>query len=672
MIVPPHRTASIFVRVALALATAASLPLVALAQWIPNGVALCGSCDPAYTKAVSDGAGGVYANWQSNSDYTRSFAQHLAGDGSRVSGWPAAGLRIDHGDGTQTRPGYLVSDGAGGALMSMDSDPGGFTVYLRRVLPDGSFPPLWPVGGARAVAGPANHSGSVAETVLDGQGGTLMGFEYDSSGTLIRAQHVGADGLPLPGWPLNGIGLAPMATGFQLFPATATDDSGGAYVFWEDYRPNGAVANGDIYAQRIRGDGSIAPGWPVTGLPICTAPTQQTWYHGEPAVSDGVGGAYTAWTDFRNRTAPPNQFVQGDIYLAHVRRDGTFPSGWPVNGLGVAVDPGVYEAKQLDDLIGDGLGGAFVAWEGGPGGVRVQRVLANGTVAPGWTPNSGARMSTFSDYFDEAVMCTDGVGGVYVAATAENVGVVYIQHLTATGQIAAGWSATGTPLVTGADDAFHPSICSDGRGGAIVVWADARPTGFSCRAALFPGDGATPVLMSLVSALALSDRIDLSWSVELAPGSHVTLERSTNADSWSELATLSPDGDGRVAYSDRAVAASARYGYRLAWGAAGAEQRGGETWVQMPAAQLALAGLRPNPATGADLKVAFTLTSADPASLELMDIAGRRVVAREVGALGAGPHVEPLAANQRVAPGMYWLRLSQGKRSLVAKAVVVR
>src|SRR5260370_3009161 len=101
------RIASILTRIALVLVIAPSVPLTAWAQWIPNGVALCDSCDPAYTQAASDGAGGVYASWQDNPDYTRIFAQHLAADGTRVPGWPSAGLRVDHGDGTQTRPGYM-------------------------------------------------------------------------------------------------------------------------------------------------------------------------------------------------------------------------------------------------------------------------------------------------------------------------------------------------------------------------------------------------------------------------------------------------------------------------------------------------------------------------------------------------------------------------------------
>ena len=69
------------------------------------------------------------------------------------------------------------------------------------------------------------------------------------------------------------------------------------------------------------------------------------------------------------------------------------------------------------------------------------------------------------------------------------------------------------------------------------------------------------------------------------------------------------------------------------------------------------------------LSVAFTLPRAEPATLELLDIAGRQVVAREVGSLGPGSHLIRLGECGCTPPGMYWLRLSQAGRSLVKRAV---
>ena len=89
------------------------------------------------------------------------------------------------------------------------------------------------------------------------------------------------------------------------------------------------------------------------------------------------------------------------------------------------------------------------------------------------------------------------------------------------------------------------------------------------------------------------------------------------------------------------------------------------------ASGFALAGLRPNPAVR-DLSVAFTLPDASPAKIEVLDIAGRIVLAREVGTLGAGSHTLNLGAGRSFPPGVYLLRLTQGGRTLTARGAVIR
>src|SRR5206468_2157469 len=64
--------------------------------------------------------------------------------------------------------------------------------------------------------------------------------------------------------------------------------------------------------------------------------------------------------------------------------------------------------------------------------------------------------------------------------------------------------------------------------------------------------------------------------------------------------------------------------------------------------------ISPNPAGGA-LTVTFVLPDARPARLEVLDLAGRRLLARDVS--HAGEHVEQLGA---LAPGVYVVRVMQG------------
>jgi hypothetical protein len=87
--------------------------------------------------------------------------------------------------------------------------------------------------------------------------------------------------------------------------------------------------------------------------------------------------------------------------------------------------------------------------------------------------------------------------------------------------------------------------------------------------------------------------------------------------------------------------------------------------------RLALEGARPNPARGA-MRVWFTLPSLEPATLDVVDVAGRRVLRRNIGSLGAGSHAVTLDGTQALRPGLYFLNLIQGSRSLSSRVAVVR
>ena len=465
-----------------------------------------------------------------------------------------------------------------------------------------------------------------------------------------------------------------MRVGTAGWDYAAPDDSGGAIAVWEDARNIDPYSpwpqNIDLFAARIRGDGSLAPGWPTSGLPVCTAPNAQVFFNGhQPVVPDGAGGIYAAWVDFR--TAPPNVPCGGVIMVTHLRPDGTLAPGWPADGLAISdnLDP------YTDDVASDDLGGVFVVWESGGYGTHVQHVLANGSLAPGW-PAGGVSPTSSFDYTYDARLCSDGAGGVYVAFFDQNKSVVYLQHLTANGQVEPGWPATGV-LPSLVSSMQYPRLCSDGAGGVIVVWSDGRLDGsgnaaYSVRAQHYSAGGVpTAVDVSLISAQALADRVELAWMLAQA-GTSVTLERQVESDGWTTLASLSPDGTGKVTYVDHDVVPGARYGYRLNWTESGSPRQGGETWVEVPRVLLTLAGLRPNPGVSANLQVAYSLADGSPATLELIDVAGRRVASREVGGLGAGAHVVPLDPSVRLAAGLYWLRLTQGGHSLVARAVVAR
>jgi hypothetical protein len=86
--------------------------------------------------------------------------------------------------------------------------------------------------------------------------------------------------------------------------------------------------------------------------------------------------------------------------------------------------------------------------------------------------------------------------------------------------------------------------------------------------------------------------------------------------------------------------------------------------------RLAVAGFRPNPAAGVP-SIAFSLPGRESARIEVFDIAGRRVLEREIAGAAPGERVMPLGG-ARLDGGVYLLRVTQGARSVSARGVVLR
>jgi len=188
----------------------------------------------------------------------------------------------------------------------------------------------------------------------------------------------------------------------------------------------------------------------------------------------------------------------------------------------------------------------------------------------------------------------------------------------------------------------------------------------------FPGTapgGPTAVEVSLVSADAGPQGVRVVWS--LTGGAAVTVERRTEATAWAAIASRTPDGMGRIAFADPDVIADTRYGYRLSFVEQGTTRTAGETWIDVPRPALALPGLTPNPST-TGFRVAFRLANSAPATLEVFDVRGRRVVQQDVGGLAVGDHTVDLTHDAVFAPGLYWLRLTQNGEVRTARGAVVR
>src|SRR5688572_25341733 len=81
-------------------------------------------------------------------------------------------------------------------------------------------------------------------------------------------------------------------------------------------------------------------------------------------------------------------------------------------------------------------------------------------------------------------LCTDGASGAYIVwneETADDRGNVFLQRVTAEGEIAPGWPATGLRLGSDPRKEFARNLAPDMQGGAYVVWTTSSTSGLQYR-----------------------------------------------------------------------------------------------------------------------------------------------------------------------------------------------
>jgi hypothetical protein len=184
-------------------------------------------------------------------------------------------------------------------------------------------------------------------------------------------------------------------------------------------------------------------------------------------------------------------------------------------------------------------------------------------------------------------------------------------------------------------------------------------------------DTATPTLASLIGTEVRDGHVLLSWYSGNSDAGPMSLYRRYVPGAWEKIATLRANGAGHLDYDDANVLSYGTYDYRLGIMVGSEEVYAGEVRVDIAGAnKLQLSRIAPNP-TVQGLTVRFTLPSAAPAALDVVDLSGRNVLSRQVGTMGPGQHQLDLT-REKFAPGVYWVRLSQGGRISSAKAIVLR
>jgi hypothetical protein len=302
------------------------------------------------SQIASDQAGGVYLGWV---EYTggRNFPKYLqriAPTGEPAAGWPPAGLLLSASWGGGMA---LTEDGLGGVYLAWTGHPptteSEARVLVHRVTSAGTPHPSWPTGGV--VLGEIGSYST--QLVTDGAAGLYAAWTPDvmcARAACIAcpcpsptfASHLSPEGALVPGWPAAGIQ-------FGDYGAVASDAAGGLLVGTTSFEWSDAQVATRALAARVHPDGTPADGWSLSGNPVCSERRQQ----GTPSLrSDGLGGAFAAWIDYRT--------FEPVLYVSRLTA-GSVAAGWPETGsIGApaAVSP-VFPA-----LVSGNAGDAFVVW----------------------------------------------------------------------------------------------------------------------------------------------------------------------------------------------------------------------------------------------------------------------------------------------------------------------
>src|SRR5688572_14728092 len=240
-------------------------------------------------------------------------------------------------------------------------------------------------------------------------------------------------------------GFVACASGTAGPPFAVPADSGDVLLLWADSRvPRG------IYAQRLRSDGSVYPGWPADGRLVTTDVSDLSL----AACTDGEGGAY-----FLRR--PPGSPELQLVRLTRITGTGAFASGWTEAGVVVGGDEQVQGFTLAPDASGGAVFTVRTYFNGMAADLQIGtagRVSPTGAVVsrnlPGW------RSGNFAPGIVGSVAFADGLGGFVAAWNDAPAPEFYAQR----------WDAAG--IKQWPDSLVSPHmdfLVADGLGGMYLV-----------------------------------------------------------------------------------------------------------------------------------------------------------------------------------------------------------
>jgi len=613
-----------------------------VAQWVGNGVILCtDGTDQDLPRTTTDGAGGAIVAW---TDYRFGigdldiFAQRINAAGAIQ--WGASGAFVC---GVSFNQWYhqIVSDGAGGAIIAWSDfrNSTDYDVYAQRMGPTGS--PLWSSGGVLLCgAGDAQTNLAMA---ADGAGGAILVWpDYRSSLTNdVYAQRVNSLGASL--WGNNGVPVS-VAAGHQSDPAVASDGAGGCVVSWLD-SDFGSEA---MFAQRVTASGT--PLWSTNGVAVSPERSDKL----VPVNVSAGGGTIVVWTGYRT----------GNYQLHAQRIDNVY-------GFWGHPEPTITAVK---DIPHDQGGKVALNWTASGRDLSNPRTIdfysmwrAVDAIPLGATTISSGGLSALG---------ADNQGPIYLATPSryyERVGT----------QTAQGWpgysfaASTRADSVSGATGNTYFMVAAHYLYDNFVAFASNEIGGHSV-------DNLAPPAPLFLTAQRVGGDVQLRWNRALVPDLRdYSLYRATSSGVTPVPINFLVGSDDTLA-TDANAPASALYYIVTAY-----DVHANQSGPSNEASVQALTGIGDTPALTAltvmqnhpnpfnattDFEVG--LPSASDVTIDVFDVAGRRVRALEVKGAKAGWNRVPFAGrddrDRPLASGVYFYRVKAAGATITKKMVIAR
>jgi hypothetical protein len=465
-------------------------------------------------------------------------------------------------------------------------------------------------------------------------------FYGDPLGTTGSVSETEANGTPAtadaftPGRILRGSLSSPSDLDFFRFDGTA----GQTVIFFAD-----SISPAFSMSLRLLcGDGTTrlalsAPGTGLTNFVCFTLPVSGTYFL-RCASWDYSTGAYRIVTGLHSPTSGERARDHRDVFVAWSDDGTTWSTPARASDSPAGFDDWLPEVAvsgdHADARIGDGR--PYCIWYDW----RESAAICGG--------GSNVRLSHSNDHGD-----TWSPGGTLSTTRTD-------------------WTNVGSNIAPNQGDylalfANHSNL--------YAAWADGRNADSDIYAVTVPLLASLGEV-ALASVGATPECVTLTWYAGALGDLSATVERRDSLTDFIAIGQVTADAVGTLSFADTTVSPGGHYAYRLTWLDGATQRFTSEVWVDVPVVAVtpvfALYGARPNPPTSRREGVFISLALPDdtPATLELLDVTGRRLAERRVA--GAGEQRVNISEGMLLEHGIYFVRLSRGGRSLTARVTVSR